>query len=125
MFLSCNYVLSRGFAVSVPFSAAIFFLCLVRCLHFPLIHVRLRRFYSLVFLSSSPLITPNQSLLLSTTHSVASLMAYYQDIHSHNKSKHILDMRGHGVAQLVEALRYKLEGRGFGSRWCHWNFSLT
>ena len=27
--------------------------------------------------------------------------------------------------QLVEALRYKSEGRGFDSRWCHWNFSLT
>jgi hypothetical protein len=27
---------------------------------------------------------------------------------------------GHSVAQLVEALRYKLEGPGFG----HWNFSL-
>jgi hypothetical protein len=26
------------------------------------------------------------------------------------------------VVQLVEALRYKLEGRGFDSRWCHWNF---
>jgi len=26
---------------------------------------------------------------------------------------------------LVEALRYKPEGRGFDSRWCHWNFSLT
>ena len=32
---------------------------------------------------------------------------------------------GHAVAQLVEALRYKPEGRGFDSRWCHWNFSLT
>ena len=32
---------------------------------------------------------------------------------------------GHAVAQLVEALRYKLEGRGFDSRWCPWNFSLT
>jgi hypothetical protein len=32
---------------------------------------------------------------------------------------------GHAVAQLVEALRYKLEGRGFDSRWCRWNFSLT
>jgi len=30
-----------------------------------------------------------------------------------------------GVAQLVEALRYKPEGRGFDSRWCHWNFLLT
>ena len=27
--------------------------------------------------------------------------------------------------RLVEALRYKSEGRGFDSRWCHWNFSLT
>ena len=33
--------------------------------------------------------------------------------------------RGHAVAQLVEALRYKPEGRGFDSRWCHWNFSFT
>jgi len=32
---------------------------------------------------------------------------------------------GHAVAQLLEALRYKSEGRGSGSRWCHWNFSLT
>jgi hypothetical protein len=29
------------------------------------------------------------------------------------------------VAQLVEALRYKSEDRGFDSPWCHWNFSLT
>jgi len=29
---------------------------------------------------------------------------------------------GHTVAQLVEALRYKPEGRWFDSRWCHWNF---
>ena len=29
------------------------------------------------------------------------------------------------VAQLVEALRYKPEGRWFDSRWCHWNFLLT
>ena len=27
--------------------------------------------------------------------------------------------------QLVEALSYKPEGRGFDSRWCRWNFSLT
>jgi hypothetical protein len=31
---------------------------------------------------------------------------------------------GHVVAQLVEALRYKPEGRRFDSRCCHWNFSL-
>jgi hypothetical protein len=29
---------------------------------------------------------------------------------------------GHAVAQLVEALHYKTEGRGFDSQWCHWNF---
>ena len=32
---------------------------------------------------------------------------------------------GHAEAQLVKALSYKTEGRGFDSRWCHWNFSLT
>jgi hypothetical protein len=32
---------------------------------------------------------------------------------------------GHAVAQLVEALRYKPEGRKFDSRWCYWSFSLT
>ena len=31
----------------------------------------------------------------------------------------------HPVAQLVEALRHKPEGRGFDSRSCQWNFSLT
>jgi hypothetical protein len=29
--------------------------------------------------------------------------------------------RGHAVAQLVEALRYNSEGRGFDSQWCHWH----
>jgi hypothetical protein len=29
------------------------------------------------------------------------------------------------VAQLVEALRFKLEGCGFESRWGHWHFSVT
>ena len=27
--------------------------------------------------------------------------------------------------ELVEALRYKPEGRGFDSRWCHWNWSFS
>jgi hypothetical protein len=26
---------------------------------------------------------------------------------------------------VVEALRYKPEGHGIDSRWCHWNISLT
>jgi flagellar basal body-associated protein FliL len=25
---------------------------------------------------------------------------------------------------VVKALRYKPAGRGFDSRWCHWNFSV-
>jgi len=29
------------------------------------------------------------------------------------------------VTQLVEALRYKSEGRVFDFRWCHWNFLLA
>jgi len=37
----------------------------------------------------------------------------------------LLLQKGHAVVQLVEALRYKLEFRGFDSRWCHWNFSFT
>jgi hypothetical protein len=32
---------------------------------------------------------------------------------------------GHAVAQLVEALRYNPESRGFDSRCCDLNFSLT
>ena len=26
---------------------------------------------------------------------------------------------------VVKTLRYKPAGRGFDSRWCHWNFSVT
>jgi hypothetical protein len=36
-----------------------------------------------------------------------------------------LQQQEYAVAQLVEALRYKPEGRGFDSRWSHWNFSVT
>ena len=32
---------------------------------------------------------------------------------------------GHALAHLVEALRFKPEGHGFDSRWCHWNFSVA
>jgi hypothetical protein len=37
----------------------------------------------------------------------------------------IQDVAGHAVAHLVEALRYKLQGRRIDYGWCHWNFSLT
>jgi hypothetical protein len=42
-----------------------------------------------------------------------------------SQSLFLADIVGHAVVQSVEALRYKSEGRGFYSRWCHWNFSLT
>ena len=29
------------------------------------------------------------------------------------------------MVELVEALLYKPDARGFDSRWCRWNFSLT
>jgi hypothetical protein len=32
---------------------------------------------------------------------------------------------GYAVAQLVEELRYKPEGREFEFRWSHWNVSVT
>ena len=36
-----------------------------------------------------------------------------------------MDSKRNTKRQLVEALRYKPEGHGFDSRWCHWNFSLA
>jgi hypothetical protein len=33
--------------------------------------------------------------------------------------------KGHAVAQMVEALRYKPEGCGFDCRLGRWDFSLT
>jgi hypothetical protein len=35
------------------------------------------------------------------------------------------NQQGHTVVQFVEALHYNLEGRGFDTEWCHWDFSLT
>jgi hypothetical protein len=29
------------------------------------------------------------------------------------------------IALALKALRYKPAGRGFDSRWCHWNVSMT
>jgi hypothetical protein len=57
-----------------------------------------------------------------------SLVIIYQSIrhkHHHRRLKFQPTITGHAVAQLFEAPRYKPEGRGFDSRWCHWNFSLT
>jgi len=48
----------------------------------------------------------------------------YQNNSTTSFVENIVNKR-YAVAQLVEALRYKPEGRGFDFRWCHWNFSLT
>jgi hypothetical protein len=48
-------------------------------------------------------------------------MTENHDTHTHTHTH----QKGHAVALLVEALRYIVEGRGFDSRWYHWNFSLT
>ena len=45
--------------------------------------------------------------------------------YSRNLLSYFLQYHWHTVAQLVEALRYHPEGRGFDSQWCHQKFSLT
>ena len=35
------------------------------------------------------------------------------------------DTTGARGGVVVKALRYKPAGRGFDSRWCQWNFSVT
>jgi hypothetical protein len=56
------------------------------------------------------------------------LIKYYvgDKIKKNEMGEHVasLTKRNGKVAQLVEAMRYKPEGRGFDSRWCHWNFCL-
>jgi hypothetical protein len=37
----------------------------------------------------------------------------------------ITDIFGARCGVMVKALRHKPAGRGFDSRWCHWNFSVT
>jgi hypothetical protein len=47
---------------------------------------------------------------------------------AYQSSQEIIHVRSsvvYGVEQLVMALRYKPEGRGFDPRCCLWNFSLT
>jgi hypothetical protein len=46
-------------------------------------------------------------------------------VKTHPNSTHREIVKTVAVAQLVEALRYKPESRGFDFQWCHWNVSLT
>ena len=82
---------------------------------------------------TSSLLSPN--ILLSTLFSgtlsqCSSLNMTDQVSHPYKTTGKIIVLyivpMGRTVAQLVEALRYKPEGRRFDSRWCqNWNFSLT
>jgi hypothetical protein len=36
-----------------------------------------------------------------------------------------VDEGAEGGGVVVKAPRFKPAGRGFDSRWCHWNFSVT
>jgi hypothetical protein len=44
--------------------------------------------------------------------------------HQRINAESMLRIEGYAWAQSVEALYYKSEGRGFDSRWYHWNFSF-
>jgi hypothetical protein len=37
----------------------------------------------------------------------------------------LYSVKGAHSSLVVKALRYKPAGRGFDSRWCHWNVSVT
>jgi hypothetical protein len=50
---------------------------------------------------------------------------YSLGIYFFHRLPEVDECMGQAVAQLVDALRYKSEGRGFDSRWFHWNFSFT
>jgi hypothetical protein len=64
-------------------------------------------------------------LWLGTNNDVYFLASEYSDVVRSPNIITSLRIMGYPVAHLVGALRYKPEGRGFDSRWCHWNFSLT
>ena len=47
------------------------------------------------------------------------------DLTSYRVFMPVLDgLRARGGV-VIKALRYKAAGRGFDSRWCHWNFAVT
>jgi len=68
------------------------------------------------------LITFNESKMILTFYHTWTLSTH--SVVSYNNKYYIKEWV-HAVVQLVEALRYKWEGRGFDFRWCHCKFSLT
>ena len=54
---------------------------------------------------------------------------YDSDRNEHKDSSYLICLyfinEGACGGVVVKTLRYKPAGRGFDSRWCHWNFSVT
>ena len=57
--------------------------------------------------------------------SLLALLRPFRNVEQRTVALYWENIARHAVALLVEALRYKREGLGFDSRWCHWNFSFT
>ena len=68
--------------------------------------------------------TSNQDRTISLKAAVRGFINKQTPVYLVSEISWVLILMGHAVSQLVEALRYKSEGRGFDSRWCHWNFFL-
>jgi hypothetical protein len=65
--------------------------------------------------------TPDYQIL---TDHIFSLLHFYLHDSLYILFPSTLQWFRHAVEQLVEALRYKPEGSGFDSRWCHWIFFI-
>ena len=52
-------------------------------------------------------------------------MELHTHTHTHTHTYIYVNKQGARGGVVAKALRYKPAGRGFGSRWCHWNFSVT
>ena len=80
-----------------------------------------------------PVSTPGQSVMIFGEYdadtdlcpSTSLFPSHYNSINSPQLYFNHLPPNRYAVVQLVEALRFKREGRGLDSRWSHWNFSFT
>jgi hypothetical protein len=53
------------------------------------------------------------------------LISVYKSSYAYSRGTFKGTMGTKAGRAVVKALRYKPAGRGFDSRWCHWNFSMT
>ena len=83
----------------------------IRTTHFPTTRQKLNHFSQSAVIFVWCVVTPFGLA------SVFSTVPIFGVLHRRNTY-----LQGHPVAQLVKALRYKPEGRGVDSWWCHWNW---